>query len=126
MGRRIATLTAVLSLAMAGWAGAAESGVYAGVTSMKGVIRLTVRHQRLVRAFFEVTFFGSNCAVTGGYGNTSVPIRHNRFRVVVYVRHTKIDVHLTGHFTGSRVTGTLNGTDGAGCKTGKTTYQALR
>lgn len=127
MIRRIVALAAALSIALAGVAAATASGVYRGVTSTKGLIRLTVRHDRLVQVFFGVTFFGSHCAVAGGDGSTSVPIRHNQFRVTVLVRHTKIDVSLTGHFTGRRVTGTLTGTDGGpACNTGKTTYEAFR
>jgi hypothetical protein len=125
--RAIAVLATVLTLALAGVAAAAGSGVYSGVTSEKGLIHLTVRHNRLVRVHFVVTFFGTHCAFTGASAKTSAPIRHNRFRVTVRARHGKIVVRLTGHFRHRRVTGTLSGTyGGPACKTGKTTYQATR
>jgi hypothetical protein len=125
--RTIAVLAAVLTLALAGVAAAAGSGVYSGVTSEKGLIHLTVRHNRVVHVQFAVTFFGTHCAFTGASAKTSVPIRHNRFRVTIRARHGKIVVRLTGHFRRWRVTGTLSGSyGGPACKTGKTAYRATR
>jgi hypothetical protein len=122
---RITLLTFVLAVALASVATAADSGVYHGVTSEKGLVKLTVRRDRLVYVSFQVTFFGAGCAVTGAKGRTSVPIRHDRFGVTVHADHGRLDVHLTGHFRGRRVTGTLSGTDGGpACNTGKTTYEA--
>jgi hypothetical protein len=127
MVRRIAALVVILTIALASGAVAARSGVYRGVTNEKGLIRLTVRHNHVVHVFFDVTFFGRNCVVAGASRSTSVPIKHNRFRVTVIAGQGKIDVRLTGRFTGGRVTGTLNGTYGdTVCTTGNTTYKAYQ
>jgi hypothetical protein len=127
MMRKILVLAAVLAISLTGAATAAQSGVYRGFTSEKGLIRLTVRNNHLANVYFAVTFFGSDCAVAGAQGRAWVPITRNAFRVTVHAGRGKIDVHLTGHFTGRRVNGTLSGTyGGPACKTGNTTYQAWR
>jgi hypothetical protein len=125
--RMIAVLATLLTLTLAGAAAAAGSGVYNGVTSEKGLIHLTVRHNRVVHVRFAVTFFGPDCVFGGASAKTSARIRRDRFRVTVRPGHGKFVVRLTGHFRGRRVTGTLNGTyRGPACNTGKTTYQATR
>lgn len=127
MIRMIAVLAIALTIGLAGVAAAAGSGVYRGVTNEKGLIRLTVRHDRVIRVRFAVTFFGTHCVFAQASAKTSAAIRHNRFRATVRTEHGKIAVRLTGRFRRRRVTGTLTGTyGGPACKTGTTTYQASR
>ncbi len=125
---RMAALVVVLSLSVAGVAAAAESGGYAGVTSTKGLVRLTVKHDRVVYVSFTVPFFGADCGLAGGHGKISVPIRHDRFHVTLHAGHASIEtVRLTGKFSGPRVSGTLSGTyGGPACTTGKTSYSGQR